>query len=491
MMTSSMFYKISTVKYRVLVPLLNVGIFFGVYVLVWGVPIGLYFSGYKMLALFLAIFLSMGAPFLYFYFQKRLEERILLDERTYQDILLKASRGLSRHKTEEAAAGFIIHLFLRIIGLRNVAVYLLDDRVFSLKGIEGEKDVFPEKIPVDSLIVGLLKRSGSAVLARHGNKEDVLTVRSCETDEFFRSCSAQLAVALMRDGVIVGIFILGKKINGMPFSDRDLSVLGVIADQTALAIENCRYLRAETERIKEEGSRVRREYLDTMVACMAHEIDNPMTVIIGQAGLLKEILSGSKTEISGHVFQEIDSSLGYMQDAAQRVSKIIKKVEEFAKGGAGKSELTNIYDVLEGYRVIKELSKKMKGDVSYEEHIAVDLPIVLAEKVMLEEVLINFMENAYHAVARNEGRKSVTLRIFSLDSVFVRLEFKDNGYGMSQETLQKVFEVPTTTKGSSEGTGLGLYRVRQICDVLGAHFGVHSDGLNKGACVWIDIRRAG
>lgn len=478
-------------RYRLMdirVAITSAGIFFLIYALALGLPFYIFFLGYHLWALLLAIILATVAPFLYSRLRLSVENRILAQEKTCQDILLKAARGLSHHKTPEEVTSFLAQLFYSVIEIKSVAFYLPKGDSFLLKISLGEEGAYEFEIPVRGALAGYLKTMGSFSVdeLRHGPQGIRDSFRGLGDGMDIHPAS--MAIPLFRDGAISGILLLGEKKNGEPFSNRDMTVFNVIADQAAMALENCHFLHLEAERIKEDGARIRREYLDTMVACMAHEIDNPMTVIIGQSGLLREIMGVSGKALPVSLSGEIDTSLGHIHEAAFRVSRIIKRVEEFAKGGSGKSEPTNIYDVLEGYQVIKDLSRARKGEVVYTEEIEPGLPIVQGEKIMLEEILVNLMENAYHAVLRKEGTKHVSLRIFRSEKSFVRLQFNDDGYGIQKETLKKMFEIPVTTKGSAEGTGLGLYRVRQICNVLGARYGAFSDGPGKGATVWVDLK---
>lgn len=100
---------------------------------------------------------------------------------------------------------------------------------------------------------------------------------------------------------------------------------------------------------------------------------------------------------------------------------------------------------------------------------------------------MNLVENAYHAVIHNEGQKNVSLRIYKKDDRFVRIETQDNGYGITPRIKSQLFQVPTTTKGSSEGTGLGLYRIRQICEILKGTYGAESGGRGQGALFYVEL----
>ena len=94
-----------------------------------------------------------------------------------------------------------------------------------------------------------------------------------------------------------------------------------------------------------------------------------------------------------------------------------------------------------------------------------------------------FTENGLHAADRYHGEGKggeLTLRIRKEGENIV-IEMTDNGYGIEAKVLKQLFQVPTTTKGSLEGTGLGLYRIRQIVDTLKGKAWAESEGKGKGA----------
>jgi len=263
-------------------------------------------------------------------------------------------------------------------------------------------------------------------------------------------------------------------------------VLFVLGNQAALAIENCMFLAKETQRVKDEGARARRESLDMLVSTMAHEIDNPLTIIIGQAQFLTEVIEDNKRQIPENLIETMTDSLKRIEKDSMRIAAINRSIEDYSKGGKGIIEPISINEVLESYKVLRALIAKKFSGVTYEESIDPNLPHAMAENILVEEILVNFAENAFHAVSRNAGEKRVVLNIFRKNNA-IRIEMADNGYGMSEKVRKQVYEVPTTTKGSVEGTGLGLYRVRQICAILNAVYGAESDGEGKGSTFWVEL----
>ena len=100
---------------------------------------------------------------------------------------------------------------------------------------------------------------------------------------------------------------------------------------------------------------------------------------------------------------------------------------------------------------------------------------------------MNLTTNALHAVRYNKGEKRVELKVFKNDDGFIRMEFSDNGYGIPSGMLKDVFLASVTTKGSVEGTGLGLYRIRKIVDTHKGKIRAESEGKGKGARFIVEL----
>ena len=83
--------------------------------------------------------------------------------------------------------------------------------------------------------------------------------------------------------------------------------------------------------------------------------------------------------------------------------------------------------------------------------------------------------------------KKIVLTLAISNDEFVKISFADNGYGIKKENLQIIFTPFTTTKASTEGTGMGLYNAKKIIDRHGGKIWAESEGSGKGAAFFIEL----
>lgn len=102
------------------------------------------------------------------------------------------------------------------------------------------------------------------------------------------------------------------------------------------------------------------------------------------------------------------------------------------------------------------------------------------------QVLVNFSNNSIHALLGTE-EKHITLKVETPNEDFIRIIFKDNGYGITQEKLSSIFAPFVTTKASTEGKGFGLYNCRRIIERHKGRIWAESEGKNKGATFFIEL----
>ncbi len=151
----------------------------------------------------------------------------------------------------------------------------------------------------------------------------------------------------------------------------------------------------------------------------------------------------------GFLLADIEQIFAETQDGMRRISKIVKDLKEFSHTGADKPEYSDINKGLESTLNIVWNEIKYKAEVK--SHYG-DIPQVLCYPQQLNQVFMNILVNAAHAI---EGKGIISIRTFS-ENGNVLIEISDTGSGISPEHLSRIFEPFFTTKPVGKGTGLGL-----------------------------------
>jgi PAS domain S-box-containing protein len=211
--------------------------------------------------------------------------------------------------------------------------------------------------------------------------------------------------------------------------------------------------------------------LGALVAGVAHEINNPNQVIAMNArflhdGLPKLFTLAESSEpvdetirLSGMGYAEFRDSTGTavseIESSAARIEHIVSELKRFVHGGAkGSREPTDVNQVI---RTVADLSRHMiaRSTDRFVLQLSGDLPKISADRIGLEQVVLNLLQNACNALAdRNRGIRISTRLDFGLKALVV--EVTDQGRGVRPEHLEKLADPFFTTRGERGGTGLGL-----------------------------------
>ena len=193
--------------------------------------------------------------------------------------------------------------------------------------------------------------------------------------------------------------------------------------------------------------------LGELSAGVAHEINNPVSGIIGCAEILTDECSeqGVSADIPNRILQD-----------GKRIAKIVSKLLSFARQQPHELNPTRIADVLAD---VLMLTTKLfqKSGITVQLDIPQTLPMVMADAQQLQQVFINLLNNARyaldHAAPEKHAPKMLTItgqRIEHDGRQYVRTSFHDNGTGIPENILDKICDPFYTTKPIGEGTGLGL-----------------------------------
>lgn len=211
--------------------------------------------------------------------------------------------------------------------------------------------------------------------------------------------------------------------------------------------------------------------LGVLSSGVAHEINNPLGVILGYAGYLESKMS------------EDDPNYQYIHEIkreSKRCKKIVQDLLSYARTPRPTLEPTNLNDLLQQIVDFAANHTDMRG-ITINTALASNLPLVELDGDQMRQVTINLILNAGGSMP--DGGNLV-VRTEAVDADHVRISFSDNGCGIPAESLEKIFEPFYTTKAL--GTGLGLAITRQIIE---QHHGeIHIDSeVGKGTCVTVTL----
>lgn len=227
-----------------------------------------------------------------------------------------------------------------------------------------------------------------------------------------------------------------------------IQVYGVCFDRTQeIELEN--QVASERAKALQSGKLAS---LGELSAGVAHEINNPLTIISGTISILEKIKDDP---------EKVMAKIAVMKRSVDRISKITNSLKKFARAKESSNyRPTKLKDL-----VLEALTLVEGKALSSATEIQVDITssnFVLCDEIEIEQVLVNLVNNAIDA-AKSGSEAWVLVKLFD-EGENVILQVFDSGSGISVENESKLFQPFFTTKPSGEGTGLGLSIVKRILD---------------------------
>jgi len=203
-----------------------------------------------------------------------------------------------------------------------------------------------------------------------------------------------------------------------------------------------------------------------LAAGVAHEINNPLSIINEKSGLMKDLLAFSgdfaKKERFEQLVDGVIRSVGRCKTITHRLLGFARRKEVHFEALNLNALIKDVIGFLEKEMVYRNIDLRLQA--------ADEMPAISSDQGQLQQVFLNIMTNALGAVG-DGGR--ITLTTWEEDPKTVGVSIQDNGAGMSEETIQRIFDPFFTTKKSG-GTGLGLFITYGIVKKLGGDIKVHS-----------------
>jgi len=421
-----------------------------------------------------AILLASLGPFIYNCLRRGAEGLLLRQQRRYQHTLQRLAKTMTKIRELDRLLRAIAIRVFRIVGAEFLGLYLIsqdkDNSPFYLLKYKYFKKYFslPETIPKTSSLVKALYSQKAPLLVKE-----------------FPFPSESLSIPCFRGKLLYGFLLLGPKLNNTMYTEDDLTVFDTLSSQVSLAIENCLFWQEEKIRLAQQEQIRRQRAMDHFSASMAHEIDNPLMAVFFAAEGIKSKIDSFKGRLSSEEEAYLEKKSQRIQKDLARISKLIKSVREFSSQTTGEFSLLIMDEVIEGFLDIVSPQIKYEG-IIFNKEIEWGIPVE-GNKIHLEEVLVNIFINALHAVKYNKGPKIITLKVYRNSPKSFLIVFQDNGYGIEKALLEDIFLDFVTTKASTEGTGMGLARVRKIVENHGGRIWAESEGKGKGATFYVEL----
>jgi len=200
--------------------------------------------------------------------------------------------------------------------------------------------------------------------------------------------------------------------------------------------------RRELERKAQVANRL--ASVGEMASGIAHEINNPLTSVVGFSELLME----------KDLPEDLRKEVGIIHDGSNRVANIVKGLLTFARQQKPERTYTDINEIIESTLTLKKYSL-VTSNIGVSTSLDAELPWTMADRGQLQQVFVNIIVNAETEMKQAHGRGKLIIKTEQIDNT-IRISFKDDGPGIAKENIGKVFDPFFTTREVGEGTGLGL-----------------------------------
>ena len=206
-----------------------------------------------------------------------------------------------------------------------------------------------------------------------------------------------------------------------------------------------------------------------LAAGIAHEINNPVAIMVEEAGWIQDLLEEEEFKESENL-QEFHRALKQINTQGKRCKDITHKLLSFARKTDSRIQELSPNDLVADV-VSLSAQRARYGNVEIATDLTPDLPMIRVSSSEMQQVLLNLINNALQAMEKSGGRLDIRTR---LDQSQVVIDMSDNGPGIPRANLGRIFDPFFTTKPVGRGTGLGLSICYGIVHKLGGSIEVES-----------------
>ncbi|HYX62862.1 MAG TPA: GAF domain-containing protein, partial [Burkholderiales bacterium] len=277
-----------------------------------------------------------------------------------------------------------------------------------------------------------------------------------------------LAVPMLREGVPIGVLALSRAGEPKPFTDKQVALVTMFADQAVIAIENVRLFNEIQE--KSAQLEVANRHKSEFLANMSHELRTPLNAIIGFSEVLMEKMFGEVNEKQADYLKDIHES-------GRHLLSLINDILDLSKIEAGRMELElSSFDLPAaiGNAVTLVRERAQRHGIRLAQEIDARLGAFQGDERKVKQILLNLLSNAVKFTP-DGGQVDVSAK---LDTDKVEIAVRDTGIGIAPEDQAALFEefrqVGRDAGRKAEGTGLGLALSKKFVELHGGAIRVQS-----------------
>ncbi|MCE5269622.1 MAG: hypothetical protein LLG00_17225 [Planctomycetaceae bacterium] len=332
--------------------------------------------------------------------------------------------------------------------------------LYSILQLAGRPD-----IQVAELLQGVVELLPPAWQYPEATVARILLDDHCYTTNGYRRCAHKQAVALVIKGrprgcIEVGFLTKNPTRDEGPFLKEERHLIDTVGRQVALFIER-REAAEEKSRLQLQLRHADRlATIGQISAGVAHELNEPLGNILAFAQLARK---------TPELPKQVASDLDRIVATSLRTREIIRKLMLFSRQMPPRKSRVNVNAVVDDALCLLE-SRCLRNGISIDRRLSPSLPGIVADASQLNQVLVNLVVNAIHAMPDGGTLKIAT----RADGDQVMISVEDNGVGMTAKVLKQIFVPFFTTKDVNEGTGLGLSVVHGIVTSHGGTIDVRS-----------------
>lgn len=378
----------------------------------------------------------------------------------------------------------------------KVSILLIDENTGELV-VSDDKSQNNILINRKSEIFSYLSKTKKILILESDDGSDI----SEELKSEMKSLAIYIAVPLYVQDDIIGVMLLGKKKSDEYYTQEDISILTDLARTEAIAVKNAQFYEKSRREIADKSER---KGIKNVAIGASHQMYNALANVQTIAELMHEEIAETapkdlSTSKAQNLVNFLKNELEILLNESKRGRNMLRSILDRAKARDAFKEI----DILTiSKRAIdrssqtktKEMLKEGRPAPIVLNNISADLPHVIGNEHLIEEVFVNLINNAFDAITDryvhlkpDDGfRGRITLNSEDMGNT-IKVRIEDNGIGMKEEIKDKLFAAYFTTKATSQkGFGAGLFSLREWIEQHNGNISFDSE-YGKGATFYIEL----